>query len=160
MSYKIGIDFHGVISSEPEIFAVFCKEIRKYGVKVFIISGGPEKDIVRYLHNHHVEYDYVWAILDYYDEKGHVAYFDDGSFQVPTEMWNRAKAEYCAKENIEFHIDDSNVYGKYFVTPYCKYDFNNGICELGSGMKVDFKNPREAAVNVAEFIKKRNEVSK
>ena len=155
MTYKIGIDFHGVISSEPEMFKIFCKEIRRCGVKVFIISGGPEKEIVKYLHQHHVEYDNVWAILDYYDEKGHVSYFDDGSFQVPTEMWNRAKAEYCAKEDIEFHIDDSSVYGKYFITPYCKYDLNNGVCELGCGMQVDFKNPKEAADLVAKYIKER-----
>ena len=160
MTNKIGIDFHGVISDAPEMFAIFCEEIRKCGVKVFIITGGPEKDIIKYLHSHHIEYDDVWAILDYYDEKGHVAYFDDGSFQIPTEMWNRAKAEFCAKENIEFHIDDSSIYGQYFVTPYCKYDLNNGVCELRSGLQVDFKNPKKAACIVAEFIKERNQGKK
>ena len=43
MCTKIGIDFHGVIDAEPELFAAFCREIRKYGIKVYIISGGPEK---------------------------------------------------------------------------------------------------------------------
>ena len=46
MTNKIGIDFHGVISDAPEMFAIFCEEIRKCGVKVFIITGGPEKDII------------------------------------------------------------------------------------------------------------------
>ncbi len=156
MENKIGIDFHGVISSFPELFEQFCKEIRHCGIKVYVISGGPEKDIIRYLHNHHIEYDHIWAIIDHCDKEGHVSYFDDGSFQVPTELWNRAKAEYCAKENIEFHIDDSNIYGKYFVTPYCKYDINNGVCELGTGLKVDFKDPIRAAKEVADFIKKNN----
>jgi len=152
MLNKIGIDFHGVISSFPEIFKEFCKEIRKCGIQVYIISGGPEKKIISYLHQHHIEYDHVWGILDYYEQKGHVSYFDDGSFQVATELWNRAKAEYCAKENIEFHIDDSNIYGKYFVTPYCKYDINNGVCELNSGLQIDFKDPIKAADEVAKFI--------
>lgn len=154
MKKKIGIDFHGVISSQPGVFEVFTKEIRKLGVEVFVISGGPEKDIIRYLHQYRIEYDHVWGILDYYETKGQVAYFDDGSFQVPTELWNRAKAEYCAKENIEFHIDDSNVYGKYFVTPYCQYDINGGVCMIGETLKVDFNNPVEAARLVAEFIEK------
>ncbi len=153
MENKIGIDFHGVISSLPDAFAEFCREIRKCGIKVYVISGGPKKDIVKYLHQHHIEYDYVWAILDHCDEQGQVSYFDDGSFQVPTELWNRAKAEYCAKEKIEFHIDDSSIYGKYFVTPYCKYDIHNDVCELGSDLQIDFKNPTKAAYDVAEFIR-------
>ncbi|MBQ2884313.1 MAG: hypothetical protein IJE43_11165 [Alphaproteobacteria bacterium] len=154
MNKKIGIDFHGVISSQPEVFEVFTKEIRKHGVEVFVISGGPEKDIIKYMHRYHIEYDHVWGILDYYETQGQVAYFDDGSFQVPTELWNRAKAEYCAKEGIEFHIDDSNVYGKYFVTPYCKYDISGGVCELGDRLKVDFNKPIKAAQIIAEFLKK------
>ena len=154
MNKKIGIDFHGVISSQPEVFEVFTKEIRKHGVEVFVISGGPEKDIIKYMYRYHIEYDHVWGILDYYETQGQVAYFDDGSFQVPTELWNRAKAEYCAKEGIEFHIDDSNVYGKYFVTPYCKYDISGGVCELGDRLKVDFNKPIKAAQIIAEFLKK------
>ncbi len=153
MKNKIGIDFHGVISSLPDAFSEFCREIRKCGIKVYVISGGPKNDIVKYLHQHHIEYDYVWAILDHCNEQGQVAYFDDGSFQVPTELWNRAKAEYCAKEKIEFHIDDSSIYGKYFVTPYCKYDIHNDVCELGSGLQIDFKNPIKAADDVADFIR-------
>lgn len=153
MTNKIGIDFHGVITGAPDMFAVFTKEIRRLGIKVFIISGGKKVDIVKYLHQHHIEYDDVWGIVDFYHDLGHVTYFDDGSFQVPTELWNRAKAEYCAKEGIEFHIDDSSVYGKYFVTPYCKYDLHNDVCELGDHLKVDFKQPLEAARVVAEFLK-------
>ena len=153
MENKIGLDFHGVISSYPDAFKEFCREIRKHGIKVYIISGGPEKDIIRYLHQHHIEYDNVWGILDHCETKGQVSYFDDGSFQVPTELWNRAKAEYCAKENIGFHIDDSNIYGKYFVTPYCQYDINNGVCELNKELQVDFNNPIKAALIVAEFIR-------
>ena len=34
MTGKIGIDFHGVISAAPGLFAEFCHEIRKRGVKV------------------------------------------------------------------------------------------------------------------------------
>lgn len=152
MSAKIGIDFHGVIDAQPELFAEFCREIRKRGVKVYIISGGPEKDVARCLANHGIEYDGLWAIYDYYAALGQVTWFDDGSFQVPTEMWNRAKAEYCAREKIDFHIDDSPVYGKYFAAPYCRYDMANDVCALDNGVEIDFKNPADAVQKVAELV--------
>lgn len=152
MSKKIGLDFHGVISAEPVLFAEFCKEIRQHGILVYIISGGPKKDIVKYLDAYHIEYDHVWVILDVCEQTGTVSFYDDGSFQVPTDIWDTAKAEYCAKEGIDFHVDDSNIYGRYFVTPYCKYDICNGCCELNGRLKIDFSHPKEAAKTVAEFL--------
>ena len=152
MNKKIGLDFHGVISAEPKLFAEFCKEIRKYGIQVYIISGGPKKDIIEYLQTYQIEYDNVWAILDVCEQEGTVAFYDDGSFQVPTDIWDKAKAEYCAAEGIDFHVDDSNIYGKYFVTPYCKYDICDGSCKLDGGFKVDFSQPKRAAQIIAEFL--------
>jgi len=149
---KIGLDFHGVISAMPREFAVFCKSIRRKGIKVYVISGGPKKDIEQYLQKYGIEYDYVWAILDVCTMEGNVSFYEDGSFQVPTDIWNKAKAEYCACENIDFHVDDSNIYGKYFVTPYCKYDICNGSCSLSDGLRVDFNHPEEAAEIVADFL--------
>ncbi len=153
MNSKIGIDFHGVIDAQPELFAIFCREIRKRGISVYIISGGPKNDVARCLAEYHVEYDGLWAIYDYYEVRGKVLRFEDGGFQVPTELWNKAKAEFCLREGIDFHIDDSPVYGKYFVTPYCRYDMGEDTCALYNGVKVDFKNPSEAARLVAEYIK-------
>lgn len=152
MQKKIGLDFHGVISAEPKVFATFCREIRQLGVEVYIISGGPKKDIIKYLKAYDIEYDHIWAILDECEVTGTVSFYDDGSFQVPTEIWDKAKAEYCAKEGVDFHVDDSSIYGKYFVTPYCKYDICQGSCELKSGLQVDFKQPKQAAKIVAEFL--------
>ena len=152
---KIGIDFHGVISAEPEAFRVFCQEIRKFGVKVYVISGGPEADVKAYLTKHGIEYDKVWAIADYYCGTGEAVYYDDGSFFVPTELWDKAKGAYCAKEGILFHIDDSPVYGKYFVTPYCRYDLKTGGCLLASGLEIDFRQPKEAALMIARLIKEK-----
>lgn len=153
MVAKIGIDFHGVISAAPELFAKFCHEIRKKGVAVYVISGGPKRDILHYLDEHKVEYDEVWAILDFYEKQGKVEFFDDGSFKVDTKLWNEAKAKYCAEQNILFHIDDSAVYGRYFVTPYCQYDICHGACEL-DGFKINFNDAERAAEEVAEYIRK------
>lgn len=153
MSAKIGIDFHGVIDAEPERFAAFCKEIRKHGVSVYIISGGPRQDVARSLEKFGVEYDDVWAMYDYYDAQGVLERFEDGSFHVPTELWNKAKAEYCAREGINFHIDDSPVYGKYFASAYCQYDTKSEVCALRDGVEIDFKRTDEAVRQVMALLK-------
>ncbi|MBO5039394.1 MAG: hypothetical protein J6C85_08110 [Alphaproteobacteria bacterium] len=149
---KIGIDFHGVISASPEAFGVFCHEIRRLGVMVYVISGGPLADVRAFLMKHGIEFDEVWAIADYYCGKGDAKYFDDGSFFVPTELWDKAKGAFCAKEGILFHIDDSPIYGKHFVTPYCQYDLKTGGCWLNNGVEVDFNEPKAAAQTVAHLI--------
>ena len=154
MVKKIGLDFHGVIAAQPQNFAVFCHEIRKRGVKVYVISGGPKEDVVNCLKVYGIEYDEVWAILDNCSKTGDVKFYDDGTFQVPTEIWNKAKACYCEKEHIEFHIDDSNVYGQYFVTPYCTYNIGSGECSLNKTLKVDFKKPKEAVDIIMSFLDK------
>lgn len=152
MIKKIGIDFHGVISAHPANFAVFCREIRKTGIKVYIISGGPKQDIAEYLKQQQIEYDEIWAIMDYYKDLQITKCYDDGSFFVPTEIWNRAKAEYCASNNISFHIDDSPIYGAYFSTPYCQYNIQEGCCCLDSEQTINFSRPHEAAEKVAQII--------
>ena len=152
MADKIGLDFHGVISAEPEKFKIFCHEIRKKGIKVYVISGGPRNDVEKYLQEQGIEYDVVWAILDLCEAKGTARFYDDGSFFVPTEIWNKAKAEYCIKEDIKFHVDDSPLYGRYFVTPYCEYDIDNGCCCLSNQLKINFAEPKEAADIIARFL--------
>jgi len=149
---KIGIDFHGVITADPELFKTFCQTIRKQGIKVYIISGGPFADVKSCLTKHGIEYDVIWAIYDYYEQKGTVKRFSDGTFQVPTKLWNQAKAEYCQKEGITFHIDDSPIYGRYFTTPYCRYDINADSCTLNT-ISFSFKDPAAAAKQIAAFIK-------
>jgi len=154
MSLKIGIDFHGVISANPKNFADFCREIRRLGIKVYIISGGPKDDILRYLIKNNIEYDEIWAILDYYKELNVAKCYDDGSFQIPTEIWDKAKAKYCIENDIAFHIDDSPVYGTYFTTPYCQYDIQKGCCATNNCATINFCRPIEAAQSIASLIAK------
>ncbi len=152
MVYKIGLDFHGVISAQPQKFATFCREIRTHGIKVYIISGGPKNTVISFLDRYNIEYDYVWAILDYCVEQGISVEYDVEGFHIPTEIWDKAKADYCANEGIQFHIDDSNVYGKHFVTPYCQYNICDSYCQLDNKLKVDFTRPKVAADIVAQYI--------
>lgn len=118
---KIGIDFHGVINTDPNFFQRLICSFLARALEVHIISGGPEEYIKNYLCEHKIPYSQIWCIYDYYDHKGRITVYDDGSFYMDDELWNKAKADYCRQNNICLHIDDSTVYGKYFTTPYCLY---------------------------------------
>jgi len=69
-------------------------------------------------------------LLDYFEKRNLVTYYDDGSFFVPNELWNKAKAAYCKKEKIDVLIDDSMLYGSYFKTPFCLYNPHQTTCGL------------------------------
>ena len=119
---KIGIDFHGVINTDPDFFRDFSQIISQHDIEIHIISGGPRDKIIQYLQEHSIRYDKVWCIFDYYRYQNKVSFLPDGSFYVDDVLWDRAKAQYCQREKINLHIDDSDIYGRYFTTGYCLYN--------------------------------------
>ena len=140
---KIGVDFHGVINTRTDFFREFCREALKIGLEVYIISGGPRETILAYLNQYRIPYTKLWCIYDYYEQRHQVEFYDDGSFHVADELWNKAKAEYCKEQNICVHIDDSAIYGREFATPYCRYDEQANSCVL-NGHKIPLENPEQA----------------
>lgn len=149
---KIGVDFHGVINTRPDFFREFCREALKIGLDVYIISGGPRETILAYLNQYQIPYTKLWCIYDYYEQRHQVEFYDDGSFHVTYELWNKAKAEYCKEQNICLHIDDSAIYGREFATPYCLYDGQSDSCVF-NGHKISLKNPSRALQAILEVCK-------
>lgn len=88
--------------------------------------------IAAYLREHHIPYTTLWCIFNYYLGSGEITFLPDGSFHMDDYLWNKAKADYCRRENITLHIDDSNIYGRYFSTPYCCYDASQHRCRIGN----------------------------
>jgi len=119
---KIGLDIHGVIDKDPRTFAELARVLIAAGHEVHIITGQRWDVAERILKAHKVPYTHHFSILDHY--RGHLAakiWKDEhGNEWMDAEMWNRAKALYCAKHGIKLHIDDSDMYGKYFKTPYAQ----------------------------------------
>lgn len=121
---KFGLDLHGIIDRYPEIFSVLSKALVQAGHEIHIITGPswtPE------LEAEILGYGIVWthhcSIIDYRASQGTPVSFDiEGRGWMDTEVWDRTKAEYCAEVGIDMHIDDSEVYGKYFTTPYLKME--------------------------------------
>lgn len=151
---KIGVDFHGVINTKPDFFREFCRAALKFGLEVYIISGGPRETILAYLNQYQIPYTKLWCIFDYYEQRHHVEFYDDGSFRIDDELWNKAKAEYCKEHNICIHIDDSVIYGREFATPYCRYDEQSNSCVL-NGKQIYLANPAQALSQILALCRQK-----
>lgn len=116
---KIGLDFHGVITDNPEYFKVFANEALRRGYEIHVISGGPKATIEKFLRQWGIKYTDIFAIVDYYDARGCVTFYENGEFKVPDKLWNCAKAAYCDENGINIHIDDTMSYSEGFTTPFC-----------------------------------------
>ncbi len=149
---KIGLDYHGVVNVRPEYFAAFAREALRRGHEVHIITGGPYKVVEEQLKKQHIVYTRIFAILDYYDARGEVTYFENGEYHIPDKLWDSAKAEYCSAEGINMHIDDSREYIKWFTTPYCHYENSGEECITENGRRVDFNTPPAEALDRIEQI--------
>ena len=135
---KIGLDYHGVIDQNPLSFARFCDEGKQRGHKIHIITGGPKIKIEEYLRNDNIKYDTIFAISDYYQALGQIGQSDNGIPTISEDKWNRAKAEYCRRNKIDFHIDDSVQYMQWFSTPFCLYEKKQNKCTLFNEEELDF----------------------
>lgn len=143
---KIGIDFHGVLNTNPLFFQKFCDMAISKNIEIHIISGGPRETIEKFSVIHQIKYSKLWCIFDHFEAKNEVEFLPDGSFHVEDELWNSAKAEYCRKNEISVQIDDSIIYGRYFITPYCLYNEKTKTGTL-SEKKISFSHSAEQCLN-------------
>ena len=130
--FNIGLDIHGVINTIPEFFAFLTDSIIKNGGNVHIITGGTwNKNLQDEVDRYHIKYTHVFSVYDYLIESnanqiGSIS-FEDGTIQrkFEDEQWDRVKGEYCSKNNIMMHIDDTLIYNEYFTTPFCRFWSHN-----------------------------------
>lgn len=149
---KIGLDFHGVISKRPSFFSEFTNLAIKNNCQIHIITGGPLEQIKKYLEEHKIVYNNIFAILDYYESLGMVEYFSDGKFKIQDDLWDSAKAKYCSLNHIDIHIDDSVAYKKWFQTKFCLYDEASKQCYINDNQKVNFSKSAQSALDEILFI--------
>lgn len=149
---KIGLDYHGVIDKNPNYFSVFCKLAFERGHQIHIITGGPKAQVKQKLEEAHIFYNHIFAIVDYYSSLNQIEYFASGDYHIPDDLWNKAKGEYCVREQIDFHIDDSKEYEQYFFTPYCYYQNMLHSCITKYGVEIDFTQPASKALEQIEQI--------
>jgi len=116
---KIGLDYHGVIKSYPNLFRMITNGFNINDIEVHIITGCRKKDVEQFLQDHDIYYTHFYSITDeFLKHKIPYKIDENGNYFFREELWNTAKSLYCASHNIDIMIDDSEVYGQYFVTPY------------------------------------------
>lgn len=120
---KIGIDIHGTIDTDPEYFSKYIKMLRKQGIEIHIITGEKVSvEMIEQLREWEIKYDHLFSIVDYYGALGTKIIWDkDNNPWIDKYLWDKAKSDYCRREKIDLHIDDSEIYGQYFTTPYFQF---------------------------------------
>ncbi len=154
--YKIGIDFHGVITVSPSFFRDFSRLVFEKGGEVYIISGGPYTVVKKFLASWKIPYNEIFSLIDYFADRGEITYFANGNFKVPDELWNKAKAEYCQRKGINIQIDDTPTYGTSFSGPFCLYDAQSRTGKIGD-RKIDFSSsPEHTWQEIEKFLIQKN----
>ena len=152
---KIGLDYHGVIDTNPQYFAEFCSLARHQGILIYIITGGQGLQIRQYLQDIKLEYDFIFSVLDYCYALGKTTQDAQGNIRINDEDWNKAKAEFCCQNNITLHIDDSNIYQEYFTTCYCLFDKQKNNCQIFKNIKIPFSdNPQDGLAQIISLLNK------
>ena len=122
---RIGLDLHGVIDAYPKFFSELSKIIKNDGQELHVITGSRDDKLLREeLAQYGIVYSNIFSITDYHIDKGTpIQRLDEkGNYWFVNHLWNKTKAEYCFDNGIDFQIDDSEVYGDYFNSPYCYFD--------------------------------------
>jgi nicotinamide-nucleotide adenylyltransferase len=120
---KIGFDLHGVVDKKPAHFVALANSVRRGGGEVHVITGQSrdgvlERELLSY--NGGIKWwDAIFSITDQLLATSVPYTIDEiGGKAFPDADWDSAKAKYCEKEGMTFHVDDSSVFGKFFKTPY------------------------------------------
>ena len=117
---KVGIDIHGVITDSPYHWKEVAQSFINLGYEVHIITGAEFDKVKDILDD--FPFTHFFSITEYHKYSGKINYDKHGNPHLNDELWNRTKAEYCKRNNIDIHYDDSPIYGKYFTnkTKYIK----------------------------------------
>lgn len=117
---KIGLDIHGVCDANPEFFSELSRLFVNAGHDVHIITGRRVSDgALEEIKELGLSYTHFFSISDYHVEIGTKVWEDDeGNPWLEGELWDRTKGDYCDKNQLDFHIDDTERYGQYFNTPF------------------------------------------
>lgn len=125
---KLGLDIHGVIDSNPESFAFMSQSVIAGGGEVHIITGGSwTTDLENQIKEYGIKWTSHFSVYDYLLDSGidsiGTIQFPDGTIQKKFDyhLWDTIKAGYCRSNQIDLHIDDTEVYSKYFTTPFLLY---------------------------------------
>ncbi len=120
---KLGLDIHGVIDVRPEFFSKLTENLLYFGWEIHVITGSSIKEgnVLEELTRMDIHYTHTFSVYDHLKEIGAKTNEELGiasRYPFPDEIWNVIKSEYCAKHDIDMHIDDMSEYLEHFTTPF------------------------------------------
>ena len=84
-------------------------------VEIHIITGQEESLVVDELKAIGICYDKFFSVVDFHKAQGSKMWLGPkGTWFCDSRLWDATKGEYCAREGINIHFDDTLEYGKYF----------------------------------------------
>lgn len=113
---KIGFDIHGVIDQNPELFSKIINKLKGLGYEIHILTGSLiNQNLLTELSLYDIAYDKIFSILEYHKDNDTDMWEDSkGNLWLDEDTWNETKGNYCNKNNIKLHIDDTKIYGNNF----------------------------------------------
>lgn len=118
---KIGLDLHGVIDTNSSFYIELTALLVKNGHEVHIITGKKASLVMPELAEKDITYTHIFSITDYHESIGTPIKWDEhGNPHMDSYTWDKTKAQYCLENKIDLHLDDSDVYGYFFKTPYAR----------------------------------------
>lgn len=131
--FSIGLDFHGVIDSMPEFFSFLTNSIIDSGGEVHILTGSSwSEELESQLKSFNVRYTHKFSVYDHLMQNGTKIVgkvkFPDGTVQNKFEngKWDMVKADYCLKNGVSLHLDDTMIYNDFFKTPFARFWSHSG----------------------------------
>jgi len=123
---KIGLDIHGVCDSNPEFFSDLSKDLVSTGWEVHIITGPTKAKAIPELEKYKITYTHFFSIEDYHIARHTpMSYDEKGNPWMDKETWDKTKGEYCQREGVLLHLDDTEKYKAYFKTSFASYSAFN-----------------------------------
>jgi hypothetical protein len=132
-TFRLGLDIHGVVDALPDTFSFLSNAIVNLGGEVHILTGGSwDPKLESHLKSLGIVWTHSFSVYDHLIEVGTIVVgdvqFPDGTIQKKFEdgAWDKVKAEYCRKHDINLHLDDTLAYNEHFTTPFCRLWTHNG----------------------------------
>jgi len=113
----LGLDYHGVIDKYPELFGTLSRIVIASGGQVYIITGHRATvEFAMSLDRLGIDYTEILSVVDFNERHGVSVRIDEkGNPWIDNEIWNSTKAMLCERYKVDLHIDDSEIYGRYFT---------------------------------------------
>ena len=124
---KIALDIHGVVDSNLPFFVEFTNFFVENDHEIHLLTGSKiTRKLTSTLSRAGLRWTHIFSITDYHVALNDGLTFDkDGHPWLEPYKWDKTKAEYCAKNEIDLCLDDSDTYGYFFKTPYARYYSRN-----------------------------------